>query len=307
MLKANLWIVTPCYFDVLSFSRLREDISSSMQTLNHHYKLQFVLIDDTAGLDDRIKNMLTTPDTLIITPPFNLGHQRAIVFGLRHLASRIQEDDLVVTMDSDGEDRAVDLPVLMQALNENKDLHKIIIARRTKRKVSWKFRLMYSAFILMFRTLTGRILRSGNFALMPGATIKKVIFHPYFGLCYSSTLVNINIPVISVPCERGLRYFDQSKMGYFNLIMHGFRMLMPYIDRIAMRAIIASGILIFFCGFAGVLFLFLKLLGLVSISVWFLFILAMGFVLSCLFLGIFLLLFTVFVQLQSSVLTKIDP
>ena len=163
---------------------------------------------------------------------------------------------------------------------------------------------MYSAFVMLFRGLTGKILRSGNFALMPGRTAKKIIFHPYFGLCYSSSLVNINIPIVSVPCERGARYFDQSKMGYFNLIMHGFRMLMPYVDRIAMRAIIASGALVGLTGLTGLILLFLKITGWLLVSSWYLSILVIGFVLSCLFLGIFLLLFTVFIQMQSLVLTQ---
>ncbi len=306
MPKANLWILSPCYFDVPSFKKLRSDTLASLISYSDKYDIKFALIDDSAGLDAGIKDLQAFSDVRIITPDFNLGHQRAIVFGIRLLRSEIHEQDLLVTMDSDGEDRPIDLPPMIQALGEDLSHHQIIIARRTKRKTSLKFRLMYSAFVILFRGLTGKILRSGNFALMPGRTAKKIIFHPYFGLCYSSSLVNINIPIVSVPCERGARYFDQSKMGYFNLIMHGFRMLMPYVDRIAMRAIIASGALVGLTGLTGLILLLLKITGYLSISSWYLSILFIGFVLSCLFLGIFLLLFTVFIQMQSLVLTKID-
>ncbi len=306
MPKANLWILSPCYFDVSSFKKLRSDTLSSLISYSDKYDIKFALVDDSAGLDPGIKDLQAFSDVRLITPDFNLGHQRAIVFGIRLLRSEIHEQDLLVTMDSDGEDRPIDLPPMIQALGGDLSHHQIIIARRTKRKTSLKFRLMYSAFVILFRGLTGKILRSGNFALMPGRTAKKIIFHPYFGLCYSSSLVNINIPIVSVPCERGARYFDQSKMGYFNLIMHGFRMLMPYVDRIAMRAIIASGALVGLTGLTGLILLLLKITGYLSISNWYLSILFIGFVLSCLFLGIFLLLFTVFIQMQSLVLTKID-
>ncbi len=306
MPKANLWIVTPCYFDVPSFKKLRSDTLACLSPFSDRYEVKFALIDDTAGLDSSIKELQASSDVRVITPDFNLGHQRAIVFGIRLIRSEIQDQDVVVTMDSDGEDRPMDLPPMLEAMGKDLTHHQIIIARRTKRKTSLKFRLMYSAFVILFRGLTGKILRSGNFALMPGRTAKKIIFHPFFGLCYSSSLVNINIPVVSVPCERGARYFDQSKMGYFNLIMHGFRMLMPYVDRIAMRAIIASGALVGFTGLTGLVLLFLKIAGLILISNWYLSVLFIGFVLSCLFLGIFLLLFTVFIQMQSLVLTKID-
>lgn len=306
MPKANLWILIPCYFDVPSFKKLRNETLVSLKPYSDKYSINFALIDDSAGLDAGIKDLQAFSDVRTITPDFNLGHQRAIVFGIRLLRSEILEQDLLVTMDSDGEDRPIDLPQMIEAMGEDLSHHRIVIARRTKRKTSLKFRLMYSAFVILFRGLTGKILRSGNFALMPGRTAKKIIFHPYFGLCYSSSLVNINIPIVSVPCERGARYFDQSKMGYFNLIMHGFRMLMPYVDRIAMRAIIASGALVGLTGLTGLILLFLKITGWLLVSSWYLSILVIGFVLSSLFLGIFLLLFTVFIQMQSLVLTKID-
>lgn len=304
MLKTNLWIVTPCYYDVPSFLKLKSDILNCLQN-RPEFSPRFVVIDDSAGLDTRTSE-LSASDIQIVRPPFNLGHQRGIVYGLREIEGKVQASDIVITMDSDGEDRAVDLPQLIDALQNAPSKEKIVLARRTKRKVSIKFRMMYLVFVLLFRTLTGKMLRSGNFACFPGHTLKKMISHPFFDLCYSSTLVNIKIPVTSVACERGPRYFDQSKMGYFSLIMHGFRMLMPFVDHIAMRAIIVSSLISAICVIAAVVATVMKISGFMVISNLYFLALGLGFVLSILFLGIFLLLFTVFVQLQSSVLTKID-
>ena len=52
----------------------------------------------------------------VLQPPFNLGHQRGIVYALRKMLPRIADDDAVVTMDADGEDRPEDLPRLLAAL-----------------------------------------------------------------------------------------------------------------------------------------------------------------------------------------------
>lgn len=56
------------------------------------------------------------PDGRALPTPFNLGHQDATVYGLRRLASQIAESDLVVTMDSGGEDRPEDVPRLLAPL-----------------------------------------------------------------------------------------------------------------------------------------------------------------------------------------------
>lgn len=47
---------------------------------------------------------------------YNLGHQGAIVLGLRKLAGIIDDNDIVVTMDSDGEDSPEDIPSLVAPL-----------------------------------------------------------------------------------------------------------------------------------------------------------------------------------------------
>ena len=66
-------------------------------------------------------------------------------------------------------------------------------------------------------------------------SIKEVINHPYYNLCYSSVFLALRIKTHFVDCERGLRYAGQSKMNTTNLIAHGIRMLMPFIERIATR------------------------------------------------------------------------
>jgi hypothetical protein len=66
-----------------------------------------------------------------------------------------------------------------------------------------------------------------------------MLLHPYFDLCYSSTLVSLDVPLTPVPLPRGTRYAGQSRLNLFRLLMHGIRMLMPFTDRIAIRAMTA--------------------------------------------------------------------
>lgn len=240
--KERLWIVCPSYTDVVAFTQLRERIREVLQSapLHRERAVRFVIVDDTGGFDPEIESLRSFDDVTVIAPPFNLGHQRAIVFGLRIIEPDLDDADLVVTMDADGEDRPEDLPRLLDPLVDTPgDRHRLCVARRTKRTESFRFRVMYFFFRILFRTLTGVTVRNGNYAAYGGWLARRMLRHPYFDLCYSSTLVSLDLPVTPVPCPRGTRYAGQSRMNLFRLLMHGIRMLTPFTDRIAIRAMTA--------------------------------------------------------------------
>ncbi|MFZ9629920.1 MAG: glycosyltransferase [Ilumatobacteraceae bacterium] len=228
------WIVTPVLRDVESFGHLRREVLSSVREM----EVRFLVVDDSAGVDDEMTAVRALGDTEVLTPPFNLGHQRAIVFGLRHLAARIAADDVVVTMDADGEDQPTDVPRLLSALRDG--TAPLAIAQRTSRTESFRFRVMYVFFRILFRALTGTTVRSGNFAAQRGASLVATIDHPSFDLCYSSSLLALRRPTVMVPCARGHRYAGRSRMSNYGLIAHGIRMLLPYSERIAVRAFLAA-------------------------------------------------------------------
>ena len=108
------WIVTPVYRDVDSFEVLRERLLEELGS--NATEARFVVIDDTAGQDEEIERLAKYGDVTVLRPPFNLGHQRAIVYALRKILPRVGDDDAIVTLDADGEDQPSDLPRLLAAL-----------------------------------------------------------------------------------------------------------------------------------------------------------------------------------------------
>ncbi len=236
-----IWVVCPSFRDTAAFTKLREqliDVCRSSDLLCT-MPVQWVVVDDTGGMDPEVASIASLSDVQVVTPPFNIGHQRAIVLGLRLTMDQIADDDLVVTMDADGEDRPEDLPRLLAPLLEvPSDQLRLCVAMRTQRQESFRFRAMYVGFRLLFRLLTGTRVRSGNFAAYRGRLARRMLQHPYFDLCYSSSLVALEFDVLGVPCPRGARYAGKSRMNPLKLVMHGIRMLMPFIDRIAIRALI---------------------------------------------------------------------
>lgn len=249
----TLWVVCPVYFDVDSFLTLQARIGDEFTRLDFDApgRLRLVAIDDSGGQDPEIARLDDLPDVTVLPTPFNLGHQAALVFGLRRLASEMNAEDWVVTLDADGEDQPADFPRLLRELSVLQAAHNhVVLAWRVKRIESLSFKVCHFCFKLMFRLLTGTVTRTGNYAAFRGHLAKQVLFHPYFDLSYSSALLALNLPATFVPCDRGRRYAGKSKMGVSRLIMHGLRMLMPFVDRLTTRALICFGV-VFGLGLAG--------------------------------------------------------
>jgi len=303
------WIVTPVYRDVRSFRILREHVleelakPASVET----GEVKFAVIDDTAGQDPEIESLHEFDDVTILQPPFNLGHQRALVYALRKILPRIGDEDYVVTLDADGEDRPSDLPRLLAALQgDAREQQQVALALRTKRRESLAFKLMYRLFRLLFRGLTGTTVRSGNFAAMPGSVARRLLLHPTFDLAYSSAILALDIPVVFVPCERGRRYEGDSKMTFGRLAMHGLRMLMPFTDRIAIRALAVFAASLVLGTLLALTVVGIKLFSGSAIPGWASFTALGALIVSLVALGNFVSLFVLFSQTRAVSLASIE-
>lgn len=305
----RLWLFVPVYRDTESFFRLRENL---LKILNQAAVApgasdrRFVVVDDSGGVDPEIGRLRSLPDVRVLSTPFNLGHQRALVFGLRKMEAELASDDIVVTMDADGEDRPEDLPSLLQALLVSAERPTLVLARRTTRHVSLRFQVLYFFFKLLFRSLTGVVIRTGNYAAFRGWLVSRVLFHPHFDLCYSASLISLNLDVRFVPCPRGKRYAGRSRMDYFKLVRHGIGMLMPFLDRIAVRALLAFSFI-----FGSGISLSLVVLALLSFTEtsfpwWIPPALGSALAISFIALGNFLVLFATYAQSQSASLRALD-
>lgn len=298
-----IWIVAPVYRDVGSFEILRERILEVLPEASP----RFVVIDDTAGQDAEIEDLRRHPDVTILRPPFNLGHQRAIVYALRKIVPRVADEDAIVTLDADGEDKPEDLPRLLAAIEgEPGTQQKVALARRTRRRESLSFKLMYLLFRILFRGLTGTTVRSGNFAAMPGSLAKQVLLHPSFDLSYSSAILALDIPIEEVPCERGARYQGTSKMTFGRLSMHGLRMLMPFTDRIAIRALTVFVVSLVLGALLALVVAGIKLFAGSTVPGWASFTVLGAVIVSLVALGNFVSLFVLFSQTRAVSLANIE-
>jgi hypothetical protein len=308
METTRLWVLCPLYQDVDSFLVVKRRVIQTLSTSSWApSSVRFVIVDDSAGFDPDVERLRSESDTEVLCPPFNLGHQRAIVFGLRSCREQIADDDFIVTLDSDGEDQPEDVSRLLAPLRSaSADLKVVVLARRSGRHESLKFKVLYGLFKVMFIALTGTVVRTGNFAAYRGWTARRALFHPHFDLCYSSSLLGLNRPLLFVPCERGRRIAGRSHMNLLKLLMHGFRMLMPFVDRIAIRALVVfSGVLAFGLAFAAAV-VGLHFFTEMKIPEWTTYGVLMVFFVSFVAIGNFVILFALFSQSQSVGLAFLD-
>jgi polyisoprenyl-phosphate glycosyltransferase len=302
----RLWLVSPVFFDVESYSKLRENARAALAG-SPELEIRFVAIDDSAGADAAIRTLESATAQTVIAPPFPLGHQRALVFGLRRLSTVVDERDLLVTLDADGEDKPEDLIRLLAPLREaGASLRTVAVAARTRRRESPSFKAFYVLFKFFFRSLTGTVILSGNYAAYRGWLTRNVLFHPHFDLAYSSSLLSLGLHVRRVPCERGLRYAGASKMTYLKLIQHGLRMLMPFADRIATRGLIMLACLLCLSLLAIAVLLGLSVGGYYLPPGWLVYTLCTGTLLCALGATGMVIVFALFVQSQSMSLAQLD-
>jgi hypothetical protein len=297
-MNQRLWIFTPVYYDVPSFVVLREHLAA--------HGARFVVVDDSAGRDPEIARLREFEDVEVVEPPFNLGHQRALVYAVRSKAEEIDDEDVVVTLDADGEDKPEDLPRLVEELLADPSERAIVMAWRTTRTESVLFKLGYAVFKLAFRLLTGTVVRSGNFAAYRGWVARNVLTHPQFDLSYSAALIALNLPVAYVPCARGERYAGRSKMGYGKLMLHGLGMLMPFTDRIVLRALVTFSATMVLAFVAALAVVIVKLATSQAIPGWATYTLLLLIVLSFSALGNLVLLFSVFAQNRAISLAHLE-
>jgi hypothetical protein len=305
-----LWIVCPVFQDSAAFLELRRGVVRHLAPwhLGPRREVRFVVIDDTGHQDPEMTHLDDVDDVRILHAPFNLGHQGALVFGLRALTPQIAAEDWVVTMDADGEDQPADLPRLLGVLcKQPPGSLDVVLAHRTKRHESWAFKGLYAAFKLLFRSLTGLVVRTGNYAAFSGAFVRDLLSHPSFDLSYSSTLVSLNVPTILVPCERGRRAIGQSRMGLSALVRHGLGMLMPFTDRIATRALLAFAVLFAMSMLIAGTVALVAALTSHPIPVWTWYLLASILVVSLTSLGHSVLLFMLFAQSRGLALRGLGP
>ena len=229
-------IVAPVFNDWPSAQQLIKHLADAATPQREFY---FVLVDDASTEPRPEMGDLSQPGVHVETIflPSNVGHQRAIVAGLSHVANSSEVEHIVV-MDSDGEDPPEEIAKLLLKLEEFPD--SAIVASRGKRFDSLRFKVFYAMHRVVFRAATGKTLDYGNFFALSTAQASRLIRMPEAQVHVGSALLKSRIPLQRLRVNRAPRYQGQSKMSFEGLVSHSLASLGNFSEQIFIRILVAA-------------------------------------------------------------------
>lgn len=221
-------VITPYYEDIAS-SQFCAELAA---VLNNNDRV--IVVDD--GSIDRIfnENELREHGLTgnVLRLKRNVGHQTAIAVGI---SFALEEYDFkqIVIMDSDGEDSPKSITKLTSTLeSESTD---IVVATRKSRVETWKFKLFYFLYRLLFRLLVGRNIGFGNFMALSRRAAQRL------SVCYetrihlAASVLSSKLQVTEHPIDRSARYAGKSQMNMVSLLLHGLRSVMVFAESVLVR------------------------------------------------------------------------
>lgn len=243
-------ILVPVFNDWTAVAELIQRLGSVLNGREEDFRL--LLINDGSTEPDYSAWRTATPfPGHELRLRRNLGHQRAIAIGLAWL---FDEDpvDAVVVMDGDGEDRPEDVPRLLDRFAQGGG-RLSVFAERTRRSEGMAFASLYAAYRLLHRMATGIPVRIGNFSILSRAHLDGLMVSSDLWNHYAAAVVHLGVPIVTIPTTRGKRYSGSSRMNFASLVRHGLSALAVFADVIAVRSLVATGIL---CGVSFALLVF---------------------------------------------------
>ena len=223
----NITFIIPVYNDEISLKKLIKNIKTELKK----FTLHFIIVDDSS--EDNFESLKNISQIDIVTLLKNQGSQKAISIGLNYILGEKIDFDYLIVMDSDGEDKPVDLNLLIEEAIKDNDF--IIFASRKKRLEMFVFKFFYFIYRLLFRFLTGKNINFGNFSCISKKLLKSITKTSYINLHYSAAIIKSKHIYKTIPCDKGSRYTGQSKMSFFNLFFHALKSLSIFYKEIFIR------------------------------------------------------------------------
>ena len=249
-------ILVPFYED-------KESLEFLLNDLQNTYKNNFyIFIIDDGSLNNKINEQNLKSSRVngsILRLKRNVGHQKAIAIGIRHIAQDILANQKIIIMDCDGEDIPSTSNILLDKIN-NEDID-IVVAKRNKRKETLLFKSFYLVYKFIFMSLTGRTIDFGNYMAMKKDALVRLSLMPELSTHLAATVVASKLKVKKVSINRGARYAGKSKMNFFSLVLHGFKALMVFTEEVLVRVGIICVIIAAFAGISSIIAIVLKLFG----------------------------------------------
>ena len=229
-------ILIPIYNDWNSVKRLVDNIDKVINDIDYNFSIIIVNDASTQKKPENFFNFKNLKSIKIINMLENRGHGRCNAAGLKYIYEN-EDFDYVLPMDGDGEDRPEEIIQFVEKIKTDPDIP--VVGERIKRSESNLFKFCYIVHKIITFIFTGKSIKFGHFSCIPKSIVKEMVNEKATWNCYSASLVKITKEKRnSIPSIRGKRYFDLSKMSFYNLIIHSFSIISVFKFNVLIRSIL---------------------------------------------------------------------
>ena len=227
-------ILIPIYNDWNSVKLLINNIDKVVTDIEGNFSVIIINDASTQKKPDNFLSFKNLKSVKIINMINNRGHGRCNAAGLKYIYEN-EDFDYVIPMDGDGEDRPEEIPQFVEKIVKNPDIP--VVGKRVKRSENNLFKFCYEIHKILTYLFTGKLIKFGHFTCISKSVVKNMINEKATWNCYSASLVKITKIRDSIPSIRGKRYFDLSKMSFYNLIIHSFSIISVFKINVLIRSI----------------------------------------------------------------------
>ena len=229
-------ILIPIYNDWNSVKRLVDNIDKVINDIDCDFSIIIVNDASTQKKPENCFNFKNLKSIKIINMLENRGHGRCNAAGLKYIYEN-EDFDYVLPMDGDGEDRPEEIIQFVEKIKTDPEIP--VVGERIKRSESNLFKFCYVVHKILTFIFTGKSIKFGHFSCIPKSIVKEMVNEKATWNCYSASLVKITKEKRnSIPSIRGKRYFDLSKMSFYNLIIHSFSIISVFKYNVLIRSIL---------------------------------------------------------------------
>ena len=228
-------ILIPIYNDWNSVKLLVNNIDKAVTDIEGNFSVIIINDASTQKKPDNFLSFKNLKSVKIINMINNRGHGRCNAAGLKYIYEN-EDFDYVLPMDGDGEDRPEEIPQFVKKIKNYPEIP--VVGERIKRSESNLFKFCYVVHKILTFIFTGKSIKFGHFSCIPKCIVKEMVNEKATWNCYSASLVKITKERNSIPSIRGKRYFDLSKMSFYNLIIHSFSIISVFKYNVLIRSIL---------------------------------------------------------------------
>ncbi len=239
-------ILMPCFNDWASVFKLLERIDNEISNIPGEFEVLIVNDGSNEKMPKTSSEYKVLKSVKVINMKFNQGHTRSNATGIRYLSEK-KDFDYLILMDGDGEDRPEEIRLLVEKVLLNKNVS--VVAKRVKRSEGLIFTFFYNLHKIITLIFTGKNMNFGHYSCLTIKDMINISSKKSLWINYSGTVKKFIKKIDNIPCIRGKRYVQPSKMSFNKLVFHAFSIWAVFKYQVLIRSTLFFLISILFIPF----------------------------------------------------------